>query len=116
MAEYSWDHVHIKTYDVKAQAGWFQDKLGAKPMPGTEVTAARAAYLATIALAISATLGEGVLMGGTASVIPPTAMLPSTATQVGRSPQESGSSIRSGGVAPKTSPELASHVVSQCIA
>ena len=42
MAEYSWDHVHIKTYDVTSSAKWLQDKLGAKPMHGTEITAARA--------------------------------------------------------------------------
>ena len=34
MAEYSWDHVHIKTYDVTSSASWFQDKLGARPMQG----------------------------------------------------------------------------------
>src|SRR5205809_7347385 len=42
MAEYSWDHVHIKTYDVTSSAKWLQDKLGAKPMHGTEITPARA--------------------------------------------------------------------------
>ena len=42
MPEYSWDHVHIKTYDVASSARWLQDKLGAKPMMGTDITAARA--------------------------------------------------------------------------
>ena len=29
MPEFTWDHTHIKTYDVPATATWFQDKLGA---------------------------------------------------------------------------------------
>jgi catechol 2,3-dioxygenase-like lactoylglutathione lyase family enzyme len=42
MAEFNWDHVHIKTYDVPAAAAWFREKLNAGLAQGTEVTDARA--------------------------------------------------------------------------
>jgi lactoylglutathione lyase len=42
MAEFSWDHTHIKTYDVRGAATWFQDKLGASAAQGTSVTDDRA--------------------------------------------------------------------------
>jgi catechol 2,3-dioxygenase-like lactoylglutathione lyase family enzyme len=42
MAEFGWDHVHIKSFDVAGAARWFQDQLGAKPVPGTEIGEARA--------------------------------------------------------------------------
>jgi lactoylglutathione lyase len=42
MPEFTWDHVHIKTYDVPASAAWFQNKLGAGLAQGTQVTDARA--------------------------------------------------------------------------
>lgn len=42
MAEFTWDHTHIKTYDVPGTAAWLQDKLGARTMEGTTVSEARA--------------------------------------------------------------------------
>ena len=42
MAEFTWDHVHIKTFDVPSSAAWLQDKLGATSLPGTKVSEARA--------------------------------------------------------------------------
>jgi lactoylglutathione lyase len=42
MAEFTWDHTHIKTYDVPATAAWLQDKLGASSVQGTTASEARA--------------------------------------------------------------------------
>lgn len=42
MPEFSWDHTHIKTYDVPATAAWFQKFLGAGNVAGTSVSEARA--------------------------------------------------------------------------
>ena len=42
MAEFTWDHVHIKTFDVPSSAAWLQDKLGATTMAGTTVSETRA--------------------------------------------------------------------------
>jgi catechol 2,3-dioxygenase-like lactoylglutathione lyase family enzyme len=42
MPEFTWDHTHIKTYDVPATAAWLQDKLGATSVQGTSVSEARA--------------------------------------------------------------------------
>lgn len=42
MADYSWDHVHLRSPDVAATAGWFQDKLSAPLLEGTTVSAERA--------------------------------------------------------------------------
>ncbi len=45
MAEFTWDHSHIKTYDVPGTAAWLQDKLGASCVQGTAVSDARADLL-----------------------------------------------------------------------
>lgn len=42
MPEFSWDHTHIKTYDVPATAAWLQKFLGAANVAGTSVSEARA--------------------------------------------------------------------------
>lgn len=42
MPEFSWDHTHIKTYDVPATAAWLQKFLGAGNVAGTNVSEARA--------------------------------------------------------------------------
>jgi catechol 2,3-dioxygenase-like lactoylglutathione lyase family enzyme len=42
MPEFTWDHTHIRTYDVPATAAWFQDKLGASSAQGTKVSEERA--------------------------------------------------------------------------
>jgi catechol 2,3-dioxygenase-like lactoylglutathione lyase family enzyme len=42
MPEFSWDHTHIKTYDVPATATWLQTFLGAANVAGTSVSEARA--------------------------------------------------------------------------
>jgi lactoylglutathione lyase len=42
MAEFTWDHTHIRSYDVPATAAWFQDKLGASTVAGTTASEARA--------------------------------------------------------------------------
>ena len=42
MAEFTWDHTHIRTYDVPGTAAWFQDNLGAANAQGTTVSEARA--------------------------------------------------------------------------
>lgn len=42
MADYSWDHVHLRSPDVAATAAWFQDKLSASLYEGTTVSPARA--------------------------------------------------------------------------
>ena len=42
MPEFSWDHTHIKTYDVPATAAWLQKFLGAADVAGTSVSEARA--------------------------------------------------------------------------
>ena len=43
MAEFTWDHTHIKTYDVAGTAAWLQDKLGASTVQGTTASEARGA-------------------------------------------------------------------------
>ena len=40
--EFTWDHTHIKTYDVPATAAWLQKFLGAANVQGTAVSEARA--------------------------------------------------------------------------
>lgn len=40
--EFTWDHVHLRSPDVLATAGWLQDKLSAGVAKGTEVKADRA--------------------------------------------------------------------------
>jgi lactoylglutathione lyase len=45
MAEFTWDHSHIKTYDVPGTAAWLQDKLGASCEQGTTVSETRADLL-----------------------------------------------------------------------
>ena len=42
MAEFTWDHSHIKTYDVPGTAAWLKEHLGATDMQGTSVSEARA--------------------------------------------------------------------------
>jgi catechol 2,3-dioxygenase-like lactoylglutathione lyase family enzyme len=42
MPEFTWDHTHIKTYDVSATADWFKDMLGARSVEGTKISAERA--------------------------------------------------------------------------
>lgn len=42
MPEFTWDHTHIKTYDVPATAAWLQKFLGAANVQGTSVSEARA--------------------------------------------------------------------------
>ena len=45
MPEFTWDHTHIKTYDVPGTAAWLQDKLGASSVQGTTASEARADLL-----------------------------------------------------------------------
>ena len=45
MPEFTWDHTHIKTYDVPATAGWFKDMLDARTVEGTKVSTERADLL-----------------------------------------------------------------------
>src|SRR5689334_20189624 len=45
MPDFTWDHTHIKTYDVVGSAAWLQDKLGARSVEGTTVSEARADLL-----------------------------------------------------------------------
>ena len=40
MPEFTWDHTHIKTYDVPGTAAWLQDKLGASSVQGTTASEA----------------------------------------------------------------------------
>lgn len=42
MPEFTWDHTHIKTYDVPATAAWLQKFLGAANVQGTQPGEARA--------------------------------------------------------------------------
>ena len=42
MAEFTWDHSHIKTFDVPGTAAWLKEHLGATDMHGTSVSEARA--------------------------------------------------------------------------
>lgn len=42
MPEFTWDHSHIKTYDVPGTAAWLQAHLCATKVDGTSVSEARA--------------------------------------------------------------------------
>lgn len=42
MAEFVWDHIHLRSPDVAATAAWFQDKLSAGLLEETSISAERA--------------------------------------------------------------------------
>ena len=42
MPTFDWDHIHLRSPDVAATSAWYQDKLGAEVLAGTNVTAERA--------------------------------------------------------------------------
>lgn len=61
MTEFTWDHTHIRTYDVPGTAAWFQDTLGAANAQGTTVSEARADLIigGTKVIVTQVTQGDG---------------------------------------------------------
>jgi len=71
MPEFTWDHTHIKTYDVVGSAAWLQDKLGARSVEGTTVSEARADLLRAMGQHVSYHVGQIALLRRMMGAWPP---------------------------------------------